>query len=43
VSETTTTASQLEARLQAAPVEEFPEYHDVAEESACQVTHRGPR
>jgi ferredoxin len=41
--ETTTSASQLEAHLQAAPVEQFPEYHDIVEQSACQVADRGPR
>jgi hypothetical protein len=33
--ETTTSASQLEAHLQAAPVEQFPENHDTVEQSAC--------
>jgi hypothetical protein len=35
--ETTTSASQLEAHLQAAPVEQFPENHDIIEQPACQV------
>jgi hypothetical protein len=39
----TTSASQLEAHLQAAPVEESPENHDIVEQSACQVADRGPR
>jgi hypothetical protein len=33
--ETRTSASQLEAHLQAAPVEQFPGNHDIAEQSAC--------
>jgi hypothetical protein len=41
--ETTISASQLEAHLQAAPVEQFPENHDIVEQSACQVADRGPR
>jgi hypothetical protein len=31
--ETTTTASQLETHLQAAPVEQFPENHDIIDQS----------
>jgi hypothetical protein len=34
-------ASQLEAHLHA-PVEQFPENHDIVEQSACQVADRGP-
>jgi hypothetical protein len=41
--ETTTSASQQEAHLKAAPVEQFQENHDIVEESACQVAVRGPR
>jgi hypothetical protein len=41
--ETTTSASQLEAHLQAAPAEQFPENHDIVEQSACQVSDKGPR
>jgi hypothetical protein len=41
--ETTTSASQLEAHLQAAPVEQFPENHNIVEQSACQLADRGPR
>jgi hypothetical protein len=40
--ETTTSASQLEAHLQAAPVEQFPQNHDIIEQSVCQVADRGP-
>jgi hypothetical protein len=40
--ETTTSASQLEAHHQAAPVGQFPENHDIIEQSACQVADRGP-
>jgi hypothetical protein len=40
--ETTTSASQLEAHLQAAPVEQFPENHGITEQSACRVAERGP-
>jgi hypothetical protein len=35
--ETKTSASQLQAHLQATPVEQFPENHDIVERSACQV------
>jgi hypothetical protein len=41
--ETTTSVSQLEAHLQAAPVKQFSENHDIVEQSACQVADRGPR
>jgi hypothetical protein len=41
--ETTTSASQLEAHLQAAPVEQFSENHDIVEQSACQIADRGLR
>jgi hypothetical protein len=37
--ETTTSASQLEAHLQAAPVEQFPENRDIVGQSASQVAH----
>jgi hypothetical protein len=33
--ETITSATQLEAQLQAAPVEQFSENHDIVEQSAC--------
>jgi hypothetical protein len=36
--ETTNCTSQLEAQLQAAPVEQFQENHDVVGQSDCQVT-----
>lgn len=36
----TTSASQLEAQHQAAPVAEFPENHNIFEESVCQVADR---
>jgi hypothetical protein len=39
--ETTTSASELEAKLQAAPAEQFPENYDILEQSACQVADRG--
>jgi hypothetical protein len=39
--ETTTSASQMEAYLQAAPVKDFREYHDVMERSACQIADGG--
>jgi hypothetical protein len=42
-SATTTSASQLEAHLQAAPVEQFPENHSIAEQLACQIADRSPR
>jgi hypothetical protein len=41
--ETTTSTSQLEAHLQAALVEQFPENHDIVEQSASQVADSGPR
>jgi hypothetical protein len=37
---TTTSASQLEAHIQATPVKQFPENHDIVEQSACQVASR---
>jgi hypothetical protein len=40
--ETTTSTSQLEAHLQVALVEQFPENHDIVEQSTCQVAERGP-
>jgi hypothetical protein len=41
--ETTTSSSQPEAHLQAAPVEQSKENHDIVEQSACQVADRGPQ
>jgi hypothetical protein len=41
--ETTTSASQIEAYLQAASVEQYPENHDITEQSACQVLDGTPR
>jgi hypothetical protein len=40
--ETTTSASQLEARLRAVLVKQFPEDDNIIEPSACQVADRGP-
>jgi hypothetical protein len=39
--ETTTSASQLEAHLQAALLKQVPENHDIIEHSACQA-EEGP-
>jgi hypothetical protein len=36
-------AAQLEMSLQAAPMEHFPENHDILEQSACQAADSGPR
>jgi hypothetical protein len=33
--ETSTSASRLEAHLQAASVEQFPDNHDIVQQSAC--------
>jgi hypothetical protein len=41
--ETTTSASQLEAHLKASPVELFPDNCDIFEQSACQVADRDPQ
>jgi hypothetical protein len=41
--EATASASQLEWRLRPAPVQQFSENCDIAEQSTCQVAHRGPR
>jgi hypothetical protein len=41
--ETTISASQLEAHLQAASVEQLTENHDIVEQSACHVKVRGSR
>jgi hypothetical protein len=41
--ETTTSASHLEAQLQAAPAEQLPENHHTVGQSAHQVTDRGPQ
>jgi hypothetical protein len=40
--ETITSASELEANLQVAPVEQFQENHNIVEHSACQVADTGP-
>jgi hypothetical protein len=42
-SQTTTSASQLEAHLRATSAEQFPENLDIVGQSACQVANRGPR
>jgi hypothetical protein len=39
--ETTVSAPQLEAHLQATPEEQFPENHDIVQQSVCQVADRG--
>lgn len=41
--EATTSASQLETHLQAAPVKQFPENHDIIKQSGCQVADREPQ
>jgi hypothetical protein len=40
--ETIDLTSQLEANLQETPIEQFPETHDTAEQSAAQEADRGP-
>jgi hypothetical protein len=40
--EITASAPQLEAHLQAAPVEQFPENDDIVQQSGRQVADRGP-